>query len=162
VLTIDDAWRAAPGANGQRIVVLDESPFEGTLDYAVYCAANGAQVDVVTTQEHVGKGLDQVSLVSLQASLRGAAIGLQTLTELAGIDDAAVVTRCLCTGRTSRIDCDTLVLGIPPLTSSLDDKLFSRRNVHIIGDALFPRGTEYALADARELVLSLETMTKAT
>lgn len=157
VFTSVTAFQNLAAFANSKVVVVDENPYEGTLNIAAQLAPLADSVAIITTQEFVGKGLDQVTLTSVTAALRTNRVTCHPLCELARVDEASVHIRCLCTGHLRKEACSKLILGIPPLASTVPKALFEGQTIHLIGDSVFPRGIEYALNDARELLFKLNS-----
>ena len=152
VYSVAGAIRKMRELQGQPILFVDEGPFEGTLSLAVMLQALGARVRVITTQEYVGKGLDQVSIARLVEQMRLHGVLCNGLMEVSRLEKTVAVLRCLCTGRESRVVVAAVILGIAPLTARLPEAVDYSQHINLIGDAMFPRGVQYALADARKFV----------
>jgi len=153
--SVASALKAIRTVHGKSILLVDEDPNEGLLALAVKYASLGAHVRVITTQEFVGKGLDQVSLARYIQQLRELNVPTDAFTELTRLLSTGAELRCLCSGQSRRIEAEAVVLGIPPLSLDISEKLVDSSQIHLIGDAKFPRGVQYALADARDLVVRL-------
>ena len=118
-------------------------------------AKAGAYLTVITAQEYIGKGLDQVSLTAAMAALSEPNIKTLPFHEIATVNEQSVMVRCLCSGRLQPMPCDMIVLGIPPRQVALPTFLPASSSLHTIGDAKFPRGVEFALLDAQDLIRTI-------
>jgi hypothetical protein len=151
----------------RRVLLIDEDWVQDPLAIALQILfAGGVVTHIISTREYVGLGLDVVNLTQRLREIRNHAVGAKTamlsFTKLEGIDDdGRVLLNDLCTSRSSPIrGVDTIVSVQSDARRSGNADLLqnpSSTQVISIGDAAGPRGVEYALRDARNVVTKFKS-----
>ena len=153
IISVSYAYREIAHINGLNILIVEEDPYEGALGLAVHLADMN-RVSVASTQEFIGKGQNQASLAFMTGRLRKKEVELMSFVEISHFERESVVLRDLCSGKMFHRSFDKIIFGNPPLKSPAILEGLARPT-HFIGDALFPRGVEFALLDAWSLAESL-------
>jgi 2,4-dienoyl-CoA reductase-like NADH-dependent reductase (Old Yellow Enzyme family)/thioredoxin reductase len=125
------------------------------LEGADFLAARGTKVTLVEMQDDVGGGLDMLPRAMLLKRLAEGQVDIHVRTRVIRLDpDAAVAER---DGEEIRISIETIVLavGVRPNRALLDDLEGSGLDVHVVGDALDPRGAGQAIREGLEVALRL-------
>jgi NADPH-dependent 2,4-dienoyl-CoA reductase/sulfur reductase-like enzyme len=142
---------------GRVVVVDDEGRFRGP-GAALVLAQQGAAVEIVTPDLHVGLRLDPSNLPPFYRHLFEAGIVFTPSHELAGASARAVRLRNVFTGsEVERAPVDALVVA--PLRRVPEDRLFhdlrGAGEVHLVGDASAARPTDKVILEAAVLARQL-------
>ncbi|MCG6956578.1 MAG: FAD-dependent oxidoreductase [Gemmatimonadetes bacterium] len=125
------------------------------LEAADFLAARGTKVTLVEMQEEVGTGLDMLPRAMLLKRLTEGLVDIHVRTRVTRLDpDVALAER---DGDEIRIPIETVVLavGVRPNRALLDGLEGSGLEVHVVGDALEPRGAAEAILEGLEVALRL-------
>jgi Pyridine nucleotide-disulphide oxidoreductase len=151
------AYSWLPSIKGKDLVIVEEDPYQGALPFACNAAQAGANVTVASTQDHIGKGLDQSTLTRRVGQARRLGVVSLPFTEVHPTSGHDVLLRCVCTGDVRPVSPSGVVFAIVPTLLSCPVP----RNAKIVGDARYPRGVQFAVSDSRELVIALSNQRRS-
>jgi len=152
-----DEVLAGRRASGRVVVVDDEGRYRGP-GAALLLAQQGAAVEIVTPELHVGLRLDPSNLVPFYRHLFEAGIVFTPSHELAGAGERSVRLRNVFTAaEVERAGIDALVLAT--LRRTPEDRLYHELRgggeVHLVGDASAARPTDKVILEAAILARQL-------
>ncbi|HEY2427812.1 MAG TPA: FAD-dependent oxidoreductase, partial [Acidimicrobiales bacterium] len=134
-----------------RVVVVDELGFHQATSTAERLADRGCEVAVITPGMVVGQDLG-ITLDLEHWNILAAAKGIAQHTDLVpmGYDEGTLIVLHHPTGTERRLDCDWVVLAVPPRpVEALYHELAARTGleVHRIGDCVAPRRAHAAVIE---------------
>lgn len=137
-------------------LVVDQDWTQSALGIAAGFARRGLPVIYATALETPGGALDYVTQTVWLGELRRRGVEVLTSVETYAADIGVIILRDIVGGHLIEVsDVSRLVMAISPGPS---DSLESAKNdpkLKVIGDARFPRGLEFALADSADAAYSL-------
>ncbi|MGD8320378.1 MAG: FAD-dependent oxidoreductase [Gemmatimonadota bacterium] len=125
------------------------------LEAAEFLGAEGREVTLVEMREEVGPGLDVLPRTMLLNRLRALGVEIHTRTTLTRLTRDAAIAET--DHGEIRIPVGTVVLavGVRPNRALLDGLEGSGLELHVVGDALEPRGVGEAIREGFEVALGL-------
>ena len=138
------------------ILVFDQDWTQSALGIAANLARRGLAVTYATALETAGGALDYVTQTVWLGELRRRGVKVLTSVETYAADVGVVILRDIVGGQLIEIsDVSRLVMAISPGPSGLLGSAKDNPKMRVIGDARFPRGLEFALADSADAAYSL-------
>ena len=139
---------------GGRVVVLDEFGDWHGMSVTHALAARGAEVELVTPAMYPGAALELTNWRICYEQLSALGVNFHPVADIAGVHGRDVVIR-RGFGRAEHVitSVDSIVMvRVPVAENSLYAQLTQDdREVHVVGDALAPRGIEEAVFDGHSL-----------
>ena len=147
--SIVDAWSVLDGGEevGKRVVIVDEPGMQPAFSVAEYLAVRGHDIEYVAHSVYPGINVEQTKWRETYQNLMELGVKFHTLTMVSKVDGERVTTKNLYTKKEDVLDgIVTVVTGMSPIVNdslyrSLTGKVPS---LHLIGDAITPRGIEEA------------------
>lgn len=130
-----------------RVVIVDEDWIQCALSIAAEMTSRGCTVTLVTTQEYVGKGLDFVTLSRLGGASAASHDRHFPFHSLHAVDSRGCVLRDVRSTRTTMIEADQVITCYNLVPAPPTRLAGCELPVELVGDALFPRGIEFAIRD---------------
>lgn len=142
---------------GDNFIVIDNDWRQNSLAVAEWLIQRGKSVTLVSSAYYVGDGIDVVSLTSFYARLQGL-VKFLPLTEFVSIRHKVAKLRNVITNkvRTIRnVDNVVFVSGATPENKLYTDMKGRLKNLHPIGDCIFPMGIPEAILEANKLARTI-------
>ena len=155
------SWEVLSGAveTGQRVLIVDDDAIpEIGPSVADYLAERGRQVEVVTRLRYVGEGLGDTTFPVVYQRLFAAGVVATPHVRPLSIDGRRVTLQNVYSRhKERREDVDTVVLAMGQ--RSVDDLYHALKGrvpeLHLIGDAMAPRGVHAAMLEGTRAARAL-------
>ncbi len=133
-----------------RVLIISDDPFKFGPTTADFLAAKGHDVVIIAPHYTIADGVDDTVKPVLLGRLIEQGVELHPLQQAVEVRDGRVVAQHVLTGHLTTFEADSIVAACgnhahDPLSAGLEGQV---EELHVVGDALAPRGIHEALLDA--------------
>lgn len=144
-----DVLKGAVAPRG-RVLIVSDDPFKFGPTTADFLAEKGQDVMILAPHYTIADGVDDTVKPVLVGRLIEQGVELHPLQQAVEISEGRVIAEHVLTGQRTTFEADSIVAACgnrahDPLSDALESEV---GEIHVVGDALAPRGVHEALLDA--------------